>query len=414
MNKRRVVITGLGCVTPLGVSVESFFDAACKGKSGVANITSFDISAFSTRFGGEVKDFDITQFVDYREGKRMDRFCQLAVASAVQAIKDCGVDFSKENLDRCGVIYGSGIGGIQEIETQHIRLLNKGPRFVSPFTVPKLMGNAASGTISMMYGLRGTNFCVVTACASASHSIGEAFYNILNDRSDMMITGGSEAAVSPVGVSSFCALKSLSTRNDSPETASRPFDIDRDGFVIAEGAAAVVLEEYEHAKKRGAKIYAELLGYGATADAHHITAPSPEGDGAVKAIELAIKQSGIPKEKFDYINAHGTSTELNDIAETTAIKRVFGDHAYKLSISSTKSLIGHSLGASGAIELVTTCKIMETSIIHPTINLDNVDPKCDPKLDFVPKVAKERKVNYAASNSFGFGGHNACLVVGKV
>lgn len=414
MNKRRVVITGLGCVTPIGISVESFFDAACKGKSGVAPITSFDVSSFSTRFGGEVRDFDITQFVDHREGKRMDRFCQLAVASAVQAVKDSGIDFSKVNLDRCGCIYGSGIGGIQEIETQHIRLLNKGPRMVSPFTVPKLMGNAACGTISMMYGLRAANFCVVTACASASHSIGEAFFNILNDRSDVIVTGGSEAAVSPVGVSSFCALKSLSTKNDTPAIASRPFDIDRDGFVIAEGAATVVLEEYEHAKKRGAKIYAELLGYGATADAHHITAPSPDGEGAVRAIEMAIKQSGIAKDKFDYINAHGTSTELNDIAETSAIKKVFGEHAYNLSISSTKSLMGHSLGASGAIELVATCKIMETSVIHPTINLDNIDPKCDPKLDFVPKVAKERKVNYAASNSFGFGGHNACLVVGKI
>ncbi|HBG28612.1 MAG: beta-ketoacyl-[acyl-carrier-protein] synthase II [Planctomycetes bacterium GWF2_41_51] len=414
MNKRRVVITGLGCVTPIGISVDSFFDAACKGKNGVVPISSFDTSAFSTKFGGEIRDFDITQFVDHREGKRMDRFCQLAVASAVQAIKDCGVDFSKEDLDRCGVIYGSGIGGIQEIETQHIRLLNKGPRMVSPFTVPKLMGNAACGTISMMYGLRAANFCVVTACASASHSIGEAFYNILNDRSDFMVTGGSEAAVSPVGVSSFCALKSLSTKNDMPEIASRPFDIDRDGFVIAEGAGTLILEEYEHAKKRGAKIYAELLGYGATADAHHITAPSPDGEGAVRAIEMALKQAGIAKDKFDYINAHGTSTELNDIAEASAIKKVFGEHAYKLSINSTKSLMGHSLGASGAIELVATCKIMETSIIHPTINLDNVDPRCDAKLDFVPKVAKERKVNYAASNSFGFGGHNACLVVGKV
>ena len=414
MNKRRVVVTGLGCATPLGVSVDVFFDAACKGKSGVSNIESFDVSQYPVRFAGEIKDFDITQFVDHREGKRMDRFCQLAVASAVQAVKDSGIIFPNEDLNRCASIYGTGIGGIQEIETQHIRLLNKGPRAVSPFTVPKLMSNAASGTISMMYGLKGPNFCVVTACASASHAIGEAFFNILNDRSDIVITGGSEAAVSPVGLSSFCALRSLSTRNDNPQAASRPFDIARDGFVMAEGAAAVILEEYEHAKKRGAKIYAELLGYGATADAHHITAPSPDGDGAIRAIEIALKQAGIPKEKYDYINAHGTSTELNDIAETMAIKKVFGEHAYKMSISSTKSLIGHSLGASGAIELVATCKIMEKSIIHPTINLDEVDPKCDPKLDFVPKVAKERKVNYAASNSFGFGGHNACLVVGKV
>lgn len=414
MNKRRVVITGLGCVTPIGDTVDVFFDAAVNGKNGVEAITSFDCSAFSTRFGGEVKNFDITKFCDYREGKRMDRFCQLAVASAWQALKDCGADLEKEDLDRFGVIYGSGIGGIQEIETQHIRLLNKGPRLVSPFTVPKLMGNAASGTISMMFGLKGPNFCVVTACASASHSIGEAFYNILNDRSDMMVTGGSEAAVSPVGVSSFCALKALSTQNDTPHTASRPFDKDRDGFVIAEGAAALILEEYEHAKKRGAKIYAEMLGYGATADAHHITAPPEDGYGAVKAMEIAIKQSGIAKEKFDYINAHGTSTQLNDIAETLAIKKVFGQHAYKLSISSTKSLMGHSLGASGAIELVATCKMIEKGVIHPTINLDNIDPQCDPKLDFVPKVAKERKINYAASNSFGFGGHNACLVIGRI
>ena len=414
MNKRRVVITGLGCVTPLGDSVDVFFDSICKGKSGVSNIESFDVSQYSTRFAGEIKDFDITKFVDAREGKRMDRFCQLAVASAVQAVKDSGIDFSKEDLDRCGVIFGTGIGGIQEIEQQHIRLLNKGPRFVSPFTVPKLMGNAASGTISMMFGLKGPNFCVVTACASASHSIGEAFYNILTERSDMMVTGGSEAAVSPVGLSSFCALKALSTRNDAPEIASRPFDIDRDGFIMAEGAAVIVLEEYQHAKKRGAKIYAELLGYGATADAHHITAPPPDGSGAIKAIENALRQASIPKEKIDYINAHGTSTQLNDIAETLAIKKVFGRHAYELSISSTKSAIGHSLGASGAIELVATCKTIEKSVIHPTINLDNIDPACDPKLDFVPKVAKQRKVDYAISNSFGFGGHNACLVVGKV
>jgi len=414
MNKRRVVITGLGCVTPLGDSVDGFFDSICKGKSGVSNIESFDVSQYPTRFAGEIKDFDITKFVDAREGKRMDRFCQLAVASAVQAVKDCGIDFSKEDLDRCGVLVGTGIGGIQEIEQQHIRLLNKGPRFVSPFTVPKLMGNAASGTISMMYGLRGPNLCVVTACASASHSIGEAFYNILTERSDIMVTGGSEAAVSPVGLSSFCALKALSTRNDAPEIASRPFDIGRDGFIIAEGAGVIILEEYEHAKKRGARIYAELLGYGATADAYHITAPPPDGSGAVRAIEIAVKQAGIEKEKFDYINAHGTSTQLNDIAESIAIKKVFGRHAYKLSISSTKSAIGHSLGASGAIELVATCKTIQTSIIHPTINLDSIDPQCDPELDFVPKVAKQRKVSYAASNSFGFGGHNCCLVVGKV
>lgn len=414
MNKRRVVITGMGCVTPLGDIVDVFFDNICKGKNGVTKIESFDSSQFPVHIGGEIKDFDIAKYADYREGKRMDRFTQLAVASAVGAVKDSGIDLSKEDLDRCGVIVGTGVGGIQEIEQQHIRLLNKGPRQVSPFCVPKLMGNAACGTISMMYGLRGPNFCIVTACASASHSIGEAFYNILTDRSDVMVTGGSEAALSPIGLSSFCALKSLSTKNDTPQIASRPFDIDRDGFVMAEGAGIVVLEEYEHAKKRGARIYAELLGYGATGDSYHITAPLPDGAGAAKAIAIALKQAGIEKEKIDYINAHGTSTQLNDVAETMAIKSVFGQHSYKISISSTKSLIGHSLGASGGIELIATCKTIEKSIIHPTINLDNVDPACDDKLDFVPKVAKERKVNYAASNSFGFGGHNCCLIVGKV
>ncbi|HBG78795.1 MAG TPA: beta-ketoacyl-[acyl-carrier-protein] synthase II [Phycisphaerales bacterium] len=415
MNKRRVVITGLGAATPLGDSVDILWDSLLKGRSGVSNIESFDVSQFPVRFAGEIKDFDISKYVDVREGRRMDRFTQLAVASAVNAMTDSGLDIMAQvDLDRCGVIVGSGIGGIQEIEQQHIRLLNKGPRAVSPFTVPKLMGNAACGTISMMYGMRGPNFCVVTACASASHAIGEALYNILNDRSDVVIAGGSEAAVSPVGLSSFCALRSLSTRNDAPAQASRPFDVARDGFVMAEGAGVVILEEYEHAKKRGAKIYAELLGYGATGDANHITAPLPDGAGAAKAMKLALKQAGIANEKIDYINAHGTSTELNDVAETTAIKSVFGQHAYNISINSTKSMLGHSLGASGAIELVAVCKTIENSIIHPTINLDNVDPACDDKLDFVPKVAKERKVNYALSNSFGFGGHNCSLVVGKI
>lgn len=414
MGKRRVVITGLGCTTPLANDVDEFFDGLCQGKNGVSNIEHFDSSQFSVHFGGEIKNFNISDYVDYRKGKRMDRFTQLAVASAVNAMKDSGIDPSVEDLDRCGVIVGTGIGGIQEIEQQHIRLLNKGPRMVSPFCVPKLMGNAACGTISMMYGFRGTNFCVVTACASASHSIGEAFYNILDDRSDVMITGGSEAALSPIGLSSFCALKSLSTKNDTPEIASRPFDIDRDGFVMAEGAGVVVIEEYEHAKKRGAKIYAELLGYGATGDANHITAPLSDGAGAAKAISIAMKQAGIENEKIDYINAHGTSTQLNDIAEARAIKSVFGRHAYNLSINSTKSMLGHSLGASGGIELVTICKSMEKSILHPTINLENIDPACDDKLDFVPNKAREKKVNYAVSNSFGFGGHNCCLVVGKV
>jgi len=412
MNKRRVVITGLGCVTPLAETVEEFFAALCEGKSGISPIERFDASGYPVRFGGECKDFNISKYVDHREGKRMDRFCQMAVASSIQAVDDSGIDFSKEDLDRMAVIIGTGIGGIKEIEEQHIRLLKSGK--VSPFCVPKLMANAASGTVAMHYGLRGPNFCVVTACASASHAIGEAFYNILNDRSDLVVTGGSEAALTPIGLASFCALKSLSTRNDDPQRASRPFDIDRNGFILSEAAGGVIIEEYEHAKKRGAKIYAELLGYGATCDGHHITAPLPDGAGAVKAMKLALKQSGLTPEKIDYINAHGTSTQLNDVAETTAIKTVMGDHAYKLAINSTKSMTGHSLGASGGIELIAVCKSMENSVLHPTINLENIDPACDDKLDFVPNQARQAKVNYAMSNSLGFGGHNCSLLVGKV
>ncbi|MCD4831310.1 MAG: beta-ketoacyl-ACP synthase II [Anaerohalosphaeraceae bacterium] len=414
MNKRRVVITGLGCTTPLANTVDGFFDGVCQGKTGIDTIKNFDTSQYPVRFGGEVKNFNISDYVDHRVGKRMDRFTQLATAAAVQAVSDSGIDFSKEDLDKCGSIIGTGIGGIKEIEEQHIRLLEKSPNKVSPFCVPKLMANAASGTISILYGLKGPNICIVTACASASHAVGEAFYNILSDRSDIVITGGSEAALTPIGLASFCALRSLSTKNDTPQIASRPFDIDRDGFVMAEGAGIVVIEEYEHAKKRGAKIYAELLGYGATGDGHHITAPLPDGNGAKRAMEVALKQSGLSVEKIDYVNAHGTSTQLNDVAETTAIKAVMGDHAYKLAINSTKSCIGHSLGASGGIELIAACKSIEKSILHPTINLDNVDPACDDKLDFVPNVARDAKINYAMSNSLGFGGHNCSLVIGKI
>ncbi|NIA17280.1 MAG: beta-ketoacyl-ACP synthase II [Planctomycetes bacterium] len=414
MSKRRVVITGLGCITALAEAADSLFDALCQGKSGVSTIENFDASAFPVLIGGEIKNFDPKTYIDARESKRMDRFTQLAAASAVVAVKDSGIDFSKEDLRRAGVIVGTGIGGIQEIEHQHIRLLKKGPSKVSPFCVPKLMANAASGTISILYGLCGPNFCVVTACASASHAIGEALYLIRNDRADVAITGGSEAALSPIGLSSFCALKSLSTRNDAPQQASRPFDKDRDGFVMAEAGGIVILEEYEHAKKRGAKIYAELLGYGATGDGYHITAPLSDGTRAAETISQAMKMAEISEEKIDYVNAHGTSTQLNDAAESLAIKKVFGKHAYKLAINSTKSCLGHSLGASGAIELIAIVKSIEKSVVHPTINLDNIDEACDPKLNFVPNTAQQRKVDYALSNSFGFGGHNACLIIGRV
>jgi 3-oxoacyl-[acyl-carrier-protein] synthase II len=364
------------------------------------------------RFGGEAKGFDVSKYIDRRESKRMDRFTQFAVAAADQAVKDSGLDFSKADVFRAGVIIGTGIGGIKEIENQHVRLLKRGPGKVSPFCVPRLMANAGSGNVAIRYGLRGPNFCVSSACASGNHAIGEAFANILAGRSDIMITGAAEAAVTPVGLASFCAARSLSTRNDDPPTASRPFDKSRDGFVLSEGAGIVVLEEESHAKGRGAKIYAELLGYAATDDGYHITAPLPNGEGAAKTMELALIDSGIDKEEIDYINAHGTGTELNDIAESTAIKTVFGDHAYKLAVSSTKSCLGHLLGAAGAVELIICVKVINESVIPPTINLENQDERCDLKMDYVPLKPRERKVNIAMSNSLGFGGHNSCLVVG--
>ncbi len=414
MSKRRVVITGLGCVTALGQSVDLLFDSLCEGKSGISYIEHFDASRYTVTFGGEIKDFDITRYIDSREAKRMDRFTRLAVAAAIQAVNDSGLDFSKEEPFRCGVIVGTGIGGIKEIEEQHIRLLEKGPRKISPFCVPRLMSNAASGNIAIHYALRGPNIAISSACASGSHAIGEAFCNIVLGRGDIMITGGSEAALTPIGLASFCAAKSLSTRNDNPQAASRPFDKDRDGFVLAEGAGILILEEYEHARKRNAKIYAEFLGYGATDDGFHITAPLENGEGAAMAMELALDDGCIEKQKVDYINAHGTGTQLNDIAEVLAIKSVFGDHTYNLSISSTKSCLGHSLGATGAVELIVCCKVIEKSIIPPTINLDNLEPKCDPRIDYVPWKAKERNVDIAISNSLGFGGHNACLAIGKI
>jgi len=414
MNRRRVVITGLGCVTALGDSTDALFAALCAGKSGISDIESFDVSAFSVRFGGEIKNFDPTKHIEQRQAKRMDRFTQFAVVAACQAVDDSGLDFSKEDLFRSGVIVGTGIGGIKEIEQQHLRLLDKGPGKLSPFCVPRLMANAAGGNIAIHYGLRGPNFCVSSACASGTHAIGEAFCNIIAGRSDVVITGGSEAALTPVGLASFCAAKSLSTRNDNPAAASRPFDKDRDGFVLSEGAAVLVLEELDHAKKRGAHIYAELLGYSATDDGYHITAPLPDGAGAATAMQLALADAGVEKEKVDYINAHGTGTELNDIAETSAIRAVFGDHAYKLLISSTKGSLGHLLGASGAVELIVCIKAIEESVIPPTVNLENPDERCDLKMDFVPLQARKAAVSVAMSNSFGFGGHNACLVVGKV
>jgi len=414
MDRRRVVITGLGCVTALAESVDELFAALCAGRSGVSLIESFDASGYPVRFGGEIKNFDVTKYIDRREAKRMDRFSEFAVVAAIQAVRDSGLDLSKEDPYRIGSIVGTGIGGIKEIEQQHVRLLKKGPTKVSPFCVPRLMSNAASGNIAIQFGLRGPSFSVSSACASGNHTMGETFWNIASGRCDVAVTGGSEAAVTPIGLGSFCAARSLSTRNDSPETASRPFDRDRDGFVLSEGAGILILEEYEHARKRDAKIYAELLGYSATDDGYHITAPLPDGAGAAMAMKLALADAKLNPEDVDYINAHGTSTELNDIGESTAIKTVFGDRAYDIPISSTKSCLGHMLGATAAVELLACVKTINQSIIPPTINLENQDERCDLKMDYVPLKAREAKVNIALSNSFGFGGHNACIIVGRV
>jgi 3-oxoacyl-[acyl-carrier-protein] synthase II len=324
------------------------------------------------------------------------------------------LDLAKEDPYRAGAIVGTGIGGIKEIEEQHVRLLEKGPNKVSPFCVPRLMSNAASGNIAIQFGLRGPSFCVSSACASGNHTIGEAFWNVASGRSDIVVTGGSEAACTPIGLGSFCAARSLSTRNDSPQTASRPFDRDRDGFVLAEGAGILVLEEYEHAKRRGARVYAEVLGYAATDDGHHITAPLPDGAGAAMAMKLALADAKLNADGISYINAHGTSTELNDIAESMAIKTVFGEQAYKIPVSSTKSCLGHMLGATAAVELIACAKAINKSLIPPTINLENQDERCDLKMDYVPLKAREAKVNTAMSNSFGFGGHNACVIIGRV
>jgi 3-oxoacyl-[acyl-carrier-protein] synthase II len=401
-------------VTALAESADELYGALCAGRSGVSTIDSFDTSAFPVKFGGQIRTFDAAKYVDQRDSKRMDRFTQFAMAAAIQAVNDSALDFTGEDAFRVGVIIATGIGGIKEIEEQHIKLRDKGPKKVSPFCVPRLMANAASGTIAIYYGLKGPNFCVSSACASANHAIGEAFCNILSGRSDIAITGGTEAALTPMGLASFCAARSLSTRNDDPPAASRPFDRDRDGFVLSEGAGILVLEEYEHAKKRGAKIYAELLGYSATDDGYHITAPLPDGNGAAKTMELALADAGVEQEQVDYINAHGTGTELNDIAESAAIRSLFGPQAYKIPVSSTKSCLGHLLGASAAVELIVCTKVINESTIPPTMNLENQDERCDVEMDFVPLKARQAKVDIAMSNSFGFGGHNSCLVVGRI
>jgi 3-oxoacyl-[acyl-carrier-protein] synthase II len=411
--KRRAVVTGLGVVTSLGRNVEVFWDRIVRGDSGVGPITLFDVAGYRVGFGGQVPwEPENEDIANPKELKRLDRFTQFALASAKDAVTDSGIDFSQEDPYRCGVVIGSGIGGLWEFEVQEERLLHKGIDKVSPFTIPKLMVNSASGHVSSLYGIKGPNFAVATACASAANSIGSALRAIQYGDADVMVTGASEAALTPIGLAGFQNMRALSFRSDAPQQASRPFDVDRDGFVLSEGAGVVVIEELEHARRRGARIYAELKGYGASGDAGHITQPDDEGKGAARAMAMALEDAAVAADAVHYINAHGTSTPLGDKAETRAMKRVFGDHAKRLAVSSTKSQLGHTLGASGGIELVVCALTMSRGVIAPTINLDTPDPECD--LDYVPKVARQAKVDVAMSNSFGFGGHNASLVLARI
>lgn len=412
MTRRRVVVTGMGTVNSLCSDLAGYWEALCAGRSGIGLIEQFDTRDHKVKFAGEVKNFSPEPVLDHREARRLDRFAQFALVAAHSAVKDSGLDFSKEDPFRCGVIFGSGIGGLWEFEEQHTRFVNGGPGKISPFVVPKMIVNSAAGNISIQFGLAGPNTAVSTACASAAHAIGDALRAIQFDFADVMLTGGSEAGITPMGVGGFIQARALSERNEDPKKASRPFDKDRDGFVLSEGAGVLVLEELERAKKRGAMIYAELLGAGNTADAHHITAPHPCGTGAAMAMRVALKDARIDPSQIHYINAHGTSTPLGDEAETKAVKEVFGEHARKLPISSTKSMIGHLLGASGAVELIATILMIRHGVIHPTINYETPDPACD--LDYVPNVAREARVERALSNSFGFGGHNCSLVVGSI
>lgn len=408
---RRVVITGIGAVTPVGVGKDAFWNALVEGKSGVGPITRFDVSEYTTKIAGEVSDFVVTDFMDKKEAKRMDRSTQYAVAASKMAIEDAKLDLEAENRERIGVIIGTGIGGMEALYEQYKVLFAKGPSRISPFLVPMMIGNMASGMTSIKFGLQGPSSCVVTACATGTNSIGDAARAIKYGDADVMVAGGTEAPISPAALAGFGSMKALSTRNDEPELASRPFDKDRDGFVMGEGAGIVILEELEHALARGAHIYAELAGYAYNSDAYHITAPAPGGVMAAKAMRQALQDGGIDPSEVDYINAHGTSTGLNDKNETMAIKEVFGDHAYELAVSSIKSMTGHLLGAAGGVECIAAALAIETGIIPPTINYDTPDEGLD--LNYVPNVAEKREVRVAISNSLGFGGHNATLALKK-
>ncbi|MFZ5800751.1 MAG: beta-ketoacyl-ACP synthase II [Candidatus Omnitrophota bacterium] len=409
--KNRVVVTGLGVISPLGNDRASFWRALLEGKSGISRITQFDASKFDCQIAAEVKGYDPHKYFSVKDARHIARFVQFAMVAAKEAVADSGIDFAALDTQRCGVLVGSGIGSLHTIEEEFQIYLNKGPSKLTPFLIPMLIVNEAAGQISILFGLKGPNSCVATACASGSHAIGDAFKIIQRGDAEVMLAGGSESCITYLGVGGFCALKALSKRNAEPERASRPFERDRDGFVMAEGAGIVVLENLEHAKKRGAHIYAEVAGYGMSADAYHITAPDPEGIGAAAAMENALKDAGMRPEEISYINAHGTSTKLNDKVETLAIKRVFKDYAKKVAVSSTKSMTGHLLGAAGAVEFLICCLSIENDVIAPTTNYDNADPDCD--LDYVPNHSRKMKVNTALSNSLGFGGHNATLIAKK-
>lgn len=407
--ERRVVITGLGAVTPLGNDVDTFWSNLVAGKSGISGIEEMDVSEYPVKFGGVVRNFEPEKYIDRREVRRLDRFVQFAVGAASDALTDSGVQITADNQDRIGVMIGSGIGGIHTLLENYRVLMERGPKRVSPFVVPMMIANIASGQISIMFGVKGPNSTPVTACATGTHAIGDAFKIVQRGAADVMIAGGAEAAIVDLALAGFSNAKALSMRNDDPEHASRPFDLNRDGFVIAEGAGVMILESLEHATARGAKIYGEVIGYGMSGDAYHVTAPEPEGHGAASAMRAALLDAGIQPTDVDYINAHGTSTDLGDRLETLAIKKVFGDHAYALSVSSNKSMTGHTLGAAGGIEGIATVLTAKEGIMPPTINYDTPDPECD--LDYVPNTARKREVRVALSNSFGFGGHNAVIAI---
>ncbi len=406
---KRVVITGIGVVTPVGNNLEDFWVNLTGGISGVGPITRFDTTGYSSKIASEVKSFNAADFIDRKEARRMDRFTQFAVAATGMAVKNAGLDMAKINRVRAGVILGSGVGGIETLEEQHKVLMERGPGRVSPVFIPMMIANMASGQVAINFGLRGCNVTTTSACASSANALGDAFKVIQRGQADVMISGGTEAPITPLAVAGFCSMKALSTRNNDPTAASRPFDMGRDGFVIAEGAVVLVLEEMEHALAREANILAEITGYGASCDAYHITAPDPEGGGAVLSMRWALEDAGLAPEKVDYINAHGTSTPLGDKLETMAIKEVFGEHAKQLAISSTKSMTGHLLGAAGGLETAVCALAIRKGLIPPTINLNEPDPECD--LDYVPNIARQADVAVAITNSFGFGGHNATLVI---